>query len=666
MGWGKNIYELVRIIIKRPCRGYYLRWYYNGWHYWFFSPGNYSLTTEGEQYRTIGTRNIAISSGQIDRGQAKAIRTIMNTREVYLLTIAGWMNIRVDPGSLVVYDNRQEGIEIEFVAIIGSKEISYATGFTPVPGDGSIPEVPIVPPSIEYCEVLIGNQIWMCKNWDSFFPGSLAYDNNIDNVEIYGRLYTQAMISTPGFAPEGWHVPTDDDWDELFNYLGLQATSGGQLKEVGTDHWDAPNTGAADNYSFKALGAGYANPVPRFSNLNKRSRFWSITGSVFQLNYDSIVVDSLIISEKSYCSVRLIKDRDDLLRDKDGNPYTSIIIGNQEWIIQSLATTTYADGSPINNITNDAAFVADLVGAYCWLNDDIANKDEWRAYYNRYACNNASGLAYLSRGGVQETGWRVSSYDDMAKLNAALGGYGAGAKMKELGLAHWDTPNTGATNESEFTGIGGGLRNAGGFVSFRTFGMFQLTDGVAYLWNLSINLSSNLAVLPESGMNVRLVRDIAEAVSGWGLPSIDELAEMNTELYLFGVGGLSGGFYWSSSEFDATRASGMNMTMSAVGNPVKSGAYNVRACRSFVAGIAAFALRDIGPGGGLIFYIDGAGTTYYEAAPSDQSAAQVWSNVTGTAVTGTGSAIGTGYANTDLIINQAGHTDSAARICRIL
>lgn len=139
MGWGLNLKELVRILVKQPCKGYYLRWYYNGWHYWYFLPGRYSIVTEGEKYRTVGTRRISMSSGQIIRSQCDAIRTIMNTREVYLLTVAGWMNIRIEPGTLTIYDNQLAGAEIELTAIIGSKEISYITGYTPAPGSAELP-----------------------------------------------------------------------------------------------------------------------------------------------------------------------------------------------------------------------------------------------------------------------------------------------------------------------------------------------------------------------------------------------------------------------------------------------------------------------------------------------------------------------------------------------
>ena len=147
------------------------------------------------------------------------------------------------------------------------------------------------------------------------------------------------------------------------------------------------------------------------------------------------------------------------------------------------------------------------------------------------------------------------------------------------------------------------------------------------------------------------------------LPSKDLLDSMRTNLYLEGVGGLSAGSYWSSSEATAGEARSQVMGTGEQQVQGKAVTYRVRACRSFTALLGAYSLRDTGPSGGLICYIDG--TTFYEAAPSDQSAAQAWSNIEDVEIgaTAQGTAIGTGQANTDAIIAQAGHTASAAKLC---
>jgi hypothetical protein len=66
----------------------------------------------------------------------------------------------------------------------------------------------------------------------------------------------------------------------------------------------------------------------------------------------------------------------------------------------------------------------------------------------------------------------------------------------------------------------------------------------------------------------------------------------------------------------------------------------------------------------LIFWK--SGSNYLEAAPSDIPGVHAWSNIVALSVGSTSTAIGTGSNNTDLIIAQPGHTDSAAKLCKDL
>ena len=138
--------------------------------------------------------------------------------------------------------------------------------------------------------VKIGNQWWMAENlkvtryqngdsipnitnsiiWPNVRTGAYSsYNNDTNNISTYGLLYNwYAVTDSRNLAPIGWHVPTDKEWQELEWHLGIsQADSnetgwigtdeGGKLKEVGTTHWFAPNTGATNSSGFTALPAGY-------------------------------------------------------------------------------------------------------------------------------------------------------------------------------------------------------------------------------------------------------------------------------------------------------------------------------------------------------------------------------------------------------------------------
>jgi uncharacterized protein (TIGR02145 family) len=147
------------------------------------------------------------------------------------------------------------------------------------------------------------------------------------------------------------------------------------------------------------------------------------------------------------------------------------------------------------------------------------------------------------------------------------------------------------------------------------------------------------------------------------LPSKDELNEMYTNLHLHGVGDFAAGTYWSSSESSATEAWMQDFSTGTQTETLKSTTCHVRAFRYFIAEIGAYSLRDTGPSGGLIFYIDGSGALYYEAALTDVSISKSWSNVDDVEISWTGTDIGYGETNTSEIVWQAGHVTSAAYLC---
>jgi len=161
------------------------------------------------------------------------------------------------------------------------------------------------------------------------------------------------------------------------------------------------------------------------------------------------------------------------------------------------------------------------------------------------------------------------------------------------------------------------------------------------------------------------VSDLIGSIRNWFLPSRDELHTMYSELKAHGLGDFGGWNYWSSSESSSSQAWVVNFTAGVMSDIIdKVNEYGVRACRKFPGVTGDYSIRDIGPAGGYIFYFDGA--NYYEAAPADQSTGYQWSNIVNAAIGTTGTSVGSGKANSVAIINQAGHTDSAAELCRSL
>lgn len=152
----------------------------------------------------------------------------------------------------------------------------------------------------KYKTVKIGTQIWMSEdlkttryndgtaipivtNYDSWADLTTAaycwYNNDSTNKEVYGALYNWYAVNTNKLCPEGWHVPTDEEWNELMTSFGELGFVGGTLKEAGTTHWRNPNTGATNESGFTALPGGYRSYNGTFNLLRAYGYWWSSTES---------------------------------------------------------------------------------------------------------------------------------------------------------------------------------------------------------------------------------------------------------------------------------------------------------------------------------------------------------------------------------------------------
>jgi uncharacterized protein (TIGR02145 family) len=142
----------------------------------------------------------------------------------------------------------------------------------------------------------------------------------------------------------------------------------------------------------------------------------------------------------------------------------SVVIGTQTWMLYNLDVTKYRNGDDIPQIIDNNEWFTLTTGAWCYYNHNSANGPIYGKLYNWYAVNDARGLA--------PAGYHVPSDIEWTTLTDRLGGVGvAGGPLKETGITYWNSPNTGATNSSGFTGRGTGFRNEiGNFFSINNQG----------------------------------------------------------------------------------------------------------------------------------------------------------------------------------------------------
>ena len=205
---------------------------------------------------------------------------------------------------------------------------------------------------------------------------------------------------------------------------------------------------------------------------------------------------------------------------RDGKVYQTVVIGNQVWMAENLAylpsVNMVADGS------EDAAGSYYYVYGYDGTNvADAKATDNYATYgvlYNWTAAMDGEASSTTNPSGIQgvcPAGWHLPSEAEWTELTDYLGGTSvAGGKLKETGTTHWNTPNTGATNETGFTALPGGDRdNDGTFNDFGSIGYWwSATElNATNAWNRGMNLNySNVSRNndnKEVGFSVRCVRD---------------------------------------------------------------------------------------------------------------------------------------------------------------
>ena len=222
--------------------------------------------------------------------------------------------------------------------------------------------------------------------------------------------------------------------------------------------------------------------------------------------------------------------------DYDGNHYDAVLIGNQIWMAENLKVTHYPDGTAIPNVTDNTAWgnLADdnTADAYCYYNNNAGGEaDTYGALYTWAAAmgDNAVSSATNPSGvqGVCPDGWHLPSDAEWKDLEMYLGmsqtdadntgwrGTDECGKLKETGTTHWNSPNTGATNESGFSALPGGFR-------YYIDGAFYYVGYYGYWWSATEFSSSDAWLRSLKYLNAEAYRSNSTKSSGFSVRCIKD------------------------------------------------------------------------------------------------------------------------------------------------
>ena len=199
----------------------------------------------------------------------------------------------------------------------------------------------------------------------------------------------------------------------------------------------------------------------------------------------------------------------------------TVNINGQIWDTCNLNVETYRDGTVIPQYTgNNAGWASLTTGAWCYHNNDPANEAIYGKLYNAYALLGIYDAASLADPLLRRTfapiGKRIPTNTEWSALTTFLGGQAvAGGVIKQAGLCHWETPNTGATNLSGFTALGAGNRSgiSGTFGGIKLVGIWwsSTQQSVGLNFNYSVDYSNTTLLQSfatwDWGFSVRCLND---------------------------------------------------------------------------------------------------------------------------------------------------------------
>jgi uncharacterized protein (TIGR02145 family) len=266
---------------------------------------NFTISKKG---KSVLTYTLSANQGWIEVSPASGVLT--DNTQIIKVTISKPISMDIMKGEIVItstvgQDAQEDKINVLVNGVL-DQDLTY------------------------YKVVKIGGQYWMAENSHAGITVSSGSEQN-DPATIkkysynseYGGLYTfsgmmrgaaadnKSIGTTQGICPVGWHIPTQDEWTDLIDYLS-EPVSGVKLKEAGETHWLKGNI-ATNESGFTALPGGMWDGYV-FQLLHSHALFWTASSDqsahyyAIQFEYNAEKGRFLPFQTKEAFSVRCVKN----------------------------------------------------------------------------------------------------------------------------------------------------------------------------------------------------------------------------------------------------------------------------------------------------------------------------------------------------------------------
>ncbi len=365
-----------------------------------------------------------------------------------------------------------------------------------------------------YATVVIGDQIWMAENLDYDYEadggsyGSFCYNDSSAYCEKYGRLYSwaaamdtlttgcgdgktcAATAPVQGICPEGWRLPSVEDWESLFAFIGSSGAEGAALKSKESWNDYGLNSGNGwDVFGFSALAAGNRDVTVEhdYHNLGIDAYFWTSseangsTGRYVSLHHKDSKATLWTVGKYMVAySVRCVMDVGETGRSssKEGSSASRSSArpssSSSESVPDTGTTTDARDGKTYRTVAiAGKTWMAENLdyeasGSFCY-NDTAAYCERYGRLYTWGAamdslttgCGDGKTCSVSRPRGICPEGWHLPDNAEWTDFISAVGGSDeAGNALKSAeSWNDWNGKSGGGADTYGFSAMAAGNRD---------------------------------------------------------------------------------------------------------------------------------------------------------------------------------------------------------------